>query len=349
MPDAPAPEYKVYRSRRRLLGDLRPGDALRSLRREREREPDAPRRRPTPRRVLKWAVLAVVFWVALSVALFLISATLEQGVSSSAEEALSHGGSMLTGSTILVLGSDARPKGSHEPGANPGGPSRSDSIMLLHVGLGSVRKLSILRDSYAEIPGHGAQKINAAYALGGPALAIRTVEGFMGNGLHIDHVMEVSFEDFPRLIDALGGIDVKLKRCIRSNSFDGRVFRLRRGEHHLNGRQALAFARVRENFCAPNEDDRQRAARQQQVLSAMRSRALSPSTFVRLPWVAWEAPRTVRTDIGGFGLLGMFGDLVTGGGGSAAHVLEPIANGPNGSLLISQEERRRGVEYLLGR
>jgi LCP family protein required for cell wall assembly len=256
---------------------------------------------------------------------------------------------MLTGSNILVLGSDARPKGSHEPGADPGGPSRSDSIMLLHVGFGSVRKLSILRDSLADIPGHGVQRINAAYAFGGPALAVDTVERFLGHGIEVNHVMEVSFEDFPKLIDSLGGIDVTLKRCIRSNSFGGRVFKLRKGEHHLNGRQALAFARVRENFCSPNEDDRQRAARQQVVLSQMRSKALSPSTFFRLPWVSWEAPRTVRTDIGGFGLLGMFGDLVTGGGESSTHVLTPDSISPSGGLIVTEDSRRKAVDYLLGR
>jgi LCP family protein required for cell wall assembly len=353
MPDDPAPEYKVYRSRKRLLDRLRPRDTLRDLTRRRRAEPGPdepgrPRRRVTPKRVLKWVALAVLFWLTLSLLLFVISAQLEKGVSSNTENALSGGGSLLTGSNILVLGSDARPPGSKEPGANPGGPSRSDSMMLLHVGFGTVRKLSILRDSYAQIPGHGAQKINAAYAIGGPALTVQTVEQFLGNGLKVNHVVEVSFDDFPKLIDALGGIDVSLKRCIRSNSFDGRVFRLRKGDHHLDGRQALAYARVRENFCSPNEDDRQRAARQQEVLTKMRSKALSPSTFFRLPWVAWEAPRTVRTDLGGFGLLGMFTDLMTGGGGGNAHVLQPSGNGPGGSLLISADAKRRGVEQLLG-
>jgi LCP family protein required for cell wall assembly len=354
MPDAPAPEYKVYRSRKRLLDRFRPREALGDFTRRRRRdqgpeEPGRRTRRPiTWKRALKWVALAVLFWLTLSLVLFVISAQVEKGLSSSTKNSLSGGGSLLTGSNILVLGSDARPPGSKEPGADPGGPSRSDSIMLLHAGFGSVRKLSILRDSYAQIPGHGAQKINAAYAIGGPALTVQTVEQFLGNGVKINHVVEVSFQDFPKLIDALGGIDVSLKGCIRSNSFDGRVFKLRKGDHHLNGRQALSYARVRENFCAPNEDDRQRAARQQEVLSQMRSKALSPGTFFRLPWVAWEAPRTVRTDLGGVGLLGMFSDLMTGGGGSQTHVLQPSAPGPAGSLIISAEEKRRAVQQLLG-
>src|SRR3954462_9821380 len=143
----------------------------------------------------------------ISVLAFIVRAQTAPSEPDSAKQALSNGGSLLTGSTVLILGSDQRPKNTKEPGANAG-RSRSDSILLLHLGFGSVRKLSILRDSFAQIPGHGGQKINAAYAIGGPALAIKTVEGFLGNGLEINHVMEVSFTDFPKLIDALGGIDV---------------------------------------------------------------------------------------------------------------------------------------------
>ncbi|MBA2793978.1 MAG: LCP family protein, partial [Thermoleophilaceae bacterium] len=204
---------------------------------------------------------------------------------------------------------------------------------------------SVLRDSYATIPGQGQQKINAAYALGGPALQIRTVEAFIGGGLEIDHVIEVSFADFPRFIDSLGGIDVTLRRCISSEAFSGRPVRLRRGEHHLNGRQALAFARVRKNRCSPNEDDRARARRQQQVMAAIRSRLLSPAAFIRAPWVAWQAPRTLRTDLAGPGLLGLFLDVVTGGAGTT-RVLRPSADGPGGSLIVSEGERRRAARYL---
>ena len=119
----------------------------------------------------------------------------------------------------------------------------------MHVGLGSVRKLSVLRDTPVDIPGHGTQKINAAYAFGGAPLMIKTVEAYLGNGLEINHIVEVSFEDFPDFIDALGGIDVKLDDCIQSNSFGGKRVRLSKGEHHLDGKDALAFARVRENEC----------------------------------------------------------------------------------------------------
>src|SRR3954469_3476862 len=257
------PEYKVYRSRRRLrdrLGPLagNPLEAFRKRQQKRDGRPPQPggpkpRKKITPLRVLKWVALAIVGWLLISLVVFFISAQTAPGVSQKTKDALSPGGSVLTGSTILVLGSDQRPKGSKEPGASTSGPSRSDSIMLLHVGFGSVRKLSILRDTQMEIPGHGSGKINAAYALGGAPLTIKTLENFFGGDLRINHIVEVNFTHFPDLIDALGGVDVTLKKCISSNSFGGKRVRLHKGEHHLNGEQALRFARVRENRCAPNE------------------------------------------------------------------------------------------------
>jgi LCP family protein required for cell wall assembly len=331
-----------------------PGEAWDRLRRGRalkRRLPGQPQRGKAYwiKRGIKWLAIAVVAWILLSVALFFISAQLNKGLPQSAEQALSGSGNLLSGSTVLVLGSDQRPTGEHEPGA--GGPSRSDSIMLLRASFGSVRRLSIPRDSYAPIPGHGSQKINAAYAFGGPALTVKTIENFLGGDVHINHVVEVSFQDFPKLIDALGGIDVTLKHCIVSgNVFEttGRRFVLSRGSHHLNGRQALEFSRVRENRCAPNETDIQRAERQQLVLQEMRSKALSPGTFFRLPWVAWDAPRAVRTDMGGLSLGTLIGDLVTGGSGTT-HVLKPSGIGPGTSLIISPAEKQAAVRQFLGR
>ena len=351
------PDYRVYRSRPRLLDRLRPLGDLAELRRRTRGEGgpalEPPRRRVTPGRVARWVALAALGWVLVSLVIFFVSAQIQQGLSPAAEQALDPGSSLLTGSTILILGSDQRPAGTKEPGA--GGPSRSDSILVMRASVGQVRRLSILRDAYAQIPGDGAQKINAAYAMGGPGLTARTVESFLGNGLTVNHIIEVNFADFAGLIDALGGIDVELKRCIRSNYFSGRRLRLRAGEHRLDGQKALDFARVRENRCAPNEDDRARAARQQQVIAAIRGRMISdpehpldtPSTFLRLPLVAWEAPRAIRTDMAGPGLFALFLDVLTGGAGET-RVTQPSGPGPGGSEIISPEERARAVRHLEG-
>jgi LCP family protein required for cell wall assembly len=346
------PEYKVYRSRKNPLQRLSGGtdlDALkRRLSRVRKDEPDPSRdkRRITPGRVLKWVALAIVGWILLSLVLFLISAQIQDGVSPQAERALSDDGNLLTGSTILVLGSDARTGESIDESQS--GPSRADSIMLVHASLGSVRKLSIPRDIEVQIPGHGTGKINAAYAFGGPALTIETVEGFLGNGLQISHLVEVDFEDFPELIDSLGGVTVQNKTRICSPPFDNfwKGFRLRKGEHELNGRRALGFARVRKNNCAPGEDDRARAARQQEVLRAIGDAATSPSAFLRLPLVSWRAPQALKTDMKGPALMALFADMATGNS-DETEVLEAgcCVNGSN--LFVSDGAKRDAVDKLL--
>ena len=359
-PSAPEPpQYKVYRSRRRLRDRFAPAgrNPFEALRRKRGKEPQVPgyepRRGVTWKRVLTWVALAIVAWILVSIVAFFVSAQTSPGVDDQTKNALSGGGSLLTGSNVLVLGSDERPKGSKEPGANAA-PSRSDSIMVLHVGVGSVRKLSILRDTKAEIPGHGATKINAAYAFGGPALTIKTVEQFFGGQLKINHVILVSFTDFPKLINALGGVDVTLDNCVIS-TFGGKRFHLSRGDHHLDGQRALRYARVRKNACAKGEDDRARAARQQQVLKAMRNRLVSPlhwpSDFIRGPFIAWEAPRAFRSDMHGPGLSALFTDLLTGGAGKT-DVLKPDRAQPfnsDGSVNVTPADRQAALNRLLGK
>jgi LCP family protein required for cell wall assembly len=343
------PEYNVYRARRKPLargGDL---DALkRRLSRSRgDDEPRPPRdqdRRITPGRVFKWVAIAVAAWLALSLALFLISAGTQEGISPEAEKALSSGGNMLTGSNILVLGSDARTGDSIDESLQ--GPGRSDTIMLVHAALGSVRKLSIPRDVEVEIPGHGVNKINAAYALGGPALTIETVESFLGNGLEVNHLVEVDFEDFPEFIDSLGGITVNSKSKICSPPFDNfwKGLRFKKGENELDGRRALGFARVRKNNCAPAEDDRDRAARQQEVLSAIGSQVKSPSTFFRLPFVSWNAPKTLKTDMGGFQLMALFADMATGNSSDTEVLEATCCNGSN--LFVTDGAKADAVDKL---
>ena len=346
------PEYKVYRSRKNPLERLSGGKDLDALKRRLSRvrreepEPSREKRRITPGRVLKWIALAILGWILLSLVLFLISAQIQDGVSPQAERALSGDGNLLTGSTILVLGSDARTGDSIDESQS--GPSRADSIMLVHASLGSVRKLSIPRDIEVEIPGHGTNKVNAAYAFGGPALTIETIEGFLGNGLQISHLVEVDFEDFPELIDSLGGVTVNNKTRICAPPFDNfwKGFRLRKGEQDLDGERALGFARVRKNNCASGEDDRARAARQQEVLRAIGDAATSPGAFLRLPLVSWRAPQALKTDMKGPALMALFADMATGNS-DETEVLEAgcCVNGSN--LFVSDGAKRDAVDKLL--
>lgn len=345
------PQYKVYRSRGGRSGSLRGSDGLDQLRRRRTTGggPGVPGGL-TPRRILRWIAIAIAGWLLLSAVLFIVSSQLQRGVTDSTEDALAGGGNMLTGSTVLVLGSDRRTGDSIDQSQT--GPPRADSLLLLHAALGSVRKLAIPRDALAEIPGHGAQKINASYALGGAGLAIKTVEGFLDNGLEINHVVEVDFADFPELIDSLGGITVNNKSRICSPPFDNyyKGYTLPKGKQKLDGEQALGFARVRDNNCAPGENDLDRAERQQEVLTGIRGSLLSPGTLARLPWVSWHAPKTLETDMASAGLFGLFTDLVTGNS-DEQNVLKPscLGCGPGGTLVVADAEKRDAVDELLGR
>ena len=354
-PPSDRPEYKVYRSRRTRFGSLRPEGGLEQLRdrsRKRGDRRDRDPREPSslsPGKVIRWVLIACGVWIAFSFVLFMISAQIEGGVSPEAEAALTGGSNFFTGSTVLVLGSDQRTGESIDQSAS--GPSRSDSIMLVHASFGSVRKLSIPRDAAALIPGHGVQKINAAYAIGGAALTIKTVENYLGNGLEVNHLIEVDFKDFPAFIDALGGVTVNNKSKICAPEFDNfyKGFNLSKGEHHLDGTTALGYSRVRKNPCAPSETDVERAARQQEVMSGIRSELLGIGTFFRLPLVSWRAPQTIKTDMNGFNLMGLAMDIATGGTGDES-VLKPacLGCGPGGSLVVPESERADKTNELLG-
>jgi len=348
------PQYTRYRAGPRLL-PRREGDLLTAPRPRRAAELAASwRERVTLKRVLLGLLALLGGWLALSLVLFLISSHFERtsppaGVAS----ALDSGSFPLTSANnILVLGSDRRQKTSKEPGANVSGPSRSDTIMLIRTGGGHSARLSIPRDTVVEIPGHGLQKINAAYAFGGPALAISVIRNYLG--VPINHVVEVNFEDLPQLVDAMGGVDytgdcivARLDGGFRNGGY---TLRLSRGTHRLDGKAALALARARENLCRPNETDLQRAEHQQALFSAMKSRLLSVSSFLRLPWIAWNAPPAIISDMSGPTLLGLFGALATSGT-PPIRVLKPsgtvtLTGGEEG-LSVSDAERRAAVAQFL--
>jgi LCP family protein required for cell wall assembly len=313
------------------------------------------RRRITVGRVVRWLLLAVVGWIALSIVLFLISAALQQDqVSSEAEGALDGGGvGLTTPQTTLMLGSDRRTESTREPGASTSGPSRADSILLLRFGGGESSKLSIPRDTVVDIPGHGRDKINAAYAIGGASLTIETVKQYLG--IEVDHLFEVNFANFPELIDAMGGIDYTggcvVSRINGGFRNGGYTLRLPAGTSHIDGRQALALARTRKNECNPREGDLSRARRQQKMLSGMKSQLFSPGGFARMPLVAWNAPKSVQSDMGGPRMLGYAMGMAVNGD-APTRVLKPSGGErlPDGGagLVVSEEERRAEVARFLG-
>ncbi len=357
--------YRTYRSSPRgLLSRLRGEEDVALPQRPDGEPPDRARRRRwrggpggrwTWQRGLKYLAIAIGAWLLLSFVLFLVSAQVNQGnLPASAESALASGGNMLTSTdNVLILGTDQRPAGSKEPGANTqDSGSRSDTIMLWRIGGGVSRRLSIPRDTVATIPGFGQNKINAAYALGGPALTIRTVERF--TGLSINHLIIVNLANFPKFIDDVGGVTVKTGRVCSQISGGtangGFSLNLRPGVHHLNGRDALTLARTRENRCNPAENDITREKRQQQILNGVKSQLFTLHTFFHLPWVAWDAPSVLRTDMGGFTLLSLFAASEFGGS-APVDVLKPTGSetlpGGGAALVVPPSTVHAAVTKLL--
>jgi anionic cell wall polymer biosynthesis LytR-Cps2A-Psr (LCP) family protein len=127
----------------------------------------------------------------------------------------------------------------------------------------------------------------------------------------------------------------------------GVTLRLRRGTTHIDGKQALALARTRKNLCNPKENDLTRARRQQKVIGAMKSRVFSPAGFVRLPFISWNAPKTLKTDMRGPSLLGYaLGTALSGSPPTRVLPVVPQAGGGTG-LAISDADKQRAVQRFL--
>ncbi len=174
---------------------------------------------------------------------------------------------------ILLLGSDSR--GDALDLAETGEPSnqRSDTIMLAHIPADrkNIYLMSIMRDTWVDIPGYGEAKINAAMAFGGVPLVVQTLEGMFKN--RIDHVAIVDFEGFKAITDALGGVSVDVPLPFTSTHGN---FTFIAGPQTLNGDQALGFVRERYSFV---DGDYQRVKNQQIFLKSLLGAVLTPATL----------------------------------------------------------------------
>jgi LCP family protein required for cell wall assembly len=149
----------------------------------------------------------------------------------------------------------------------------SDTMMLIHVSAdrSQVTVISLPRDSWVQIPGHGMNKINAAFGLGGPQLMVKTVEG--STGLTVNDFIQVNFLGFVKVIDALGGVNLCLPYSVNdpSSGLD-----LTAGVHHVDGLTALEYARDRHSFAL---SDLARIQDQQRLLASLLSEAISSGTL----------------------------------------------------------------------
>jgi LCP family protein required for cell wall assembly len=392
------PDYKVYRSRKGLFSRLKGAD-LSSLRdrarlpsrrpkgEKEPRRPGSPRAPFNVRRVLKWVGIAALAWILISLVAFGVSAQIQSfKLSGEARDAL-HGNPFLLfkPQTILVLGTDARPPGSGDKevseecfeqqskGEKPHDPCyegefRADTLMLVRAGGGTFRKLSIPRDTYAEIPGNSPTKINAAFAYGGAALQIKTIEGFLG--IPIDHVAIVDFTGFEDLIDAVGGVtvDVPVKLCAdisggAGGGQGGVTLRLHKGENTLDGEKALAYSRVRHVSECPGPgksvyslggyDDLDREKAQQEVINGIKDRLTDPLrlpyNFIHGPQIGWDAPKAFVSDMGFFTMPQLILSAAIGGSAPASVLCGEgeCGEGPDGSIEVPDSVRQKAVHKFL--
>ena len=187
--------------------------------------------------------------------------------------------------TILLMGLDYR-----DWQAGSGAP-RTDSMMLISVDpiTDRVSMLSIPRDLWVEIPGFQHNRINTAYSSGegnrlpggGPGLAMRTVESVIG--VPIQYYVVLDFSTFERMIDEIGGVDVLVEERIKISPIGRTSFWLDPKAHHLDGPEALAYARTRRG----GGGDFSRAGRQQQVAMAILDRVTG---FQMIPFLVAKAP-----------------------------------------------------------
>jgi len=259
-------------------------------------------------------------------------------------------------SNILVLGADAGSK------SRQGTQGRSDTIILIRTDPDNhkIALLSIPRDLRVEIPRHGTQKINAAYAFGGPTLAVKTVERV--TGLRMNHVVVVDFSTFGEVVDALGGVTINVPHPILSNKFEcprhtqaqcarWPGWRFRKGPQEMNGRTALIYSRIRENKLDPSESDFTRGERQQAVIQAMADKTTSFSTFLKAPFIGDDLVRPLATDLsaGQILQLGWVKRRTPSSGWLRCRLGGTIADIGGASYVIGSEENVSVIAMVTGK
>lgn len=178
---------------------------------------------------------------------------------------------------ILLIGAD---KGTVSIGQNP----RSDAMILISINKADkqIKMVSMLRAAYVAIPGYNHSRLNAAHSIGGPKLLIDTIE--QNYKIHIDNYISVDFEAFQKIIDILGGVDIKLtdeEARVLATTFkqNGLKVPTGAGTYHMDGNTTLAYVRLREI-----DFDRMRTQRQRNVLTqiAYKARTMSFNQAVQL-------------------------------------------------------------------
>jgi LCP family protein required for cell wall assembly len=243
------------------------------------------------------------------------------------------------GTNWLIVGSDSRQGLTdaqaaqlHTGDAADVSGGRTDTIMVVHLPDNSTKPtmVSLLRDSWVAIPGHGNNKINAAYAFGGPTLLVRTVE--QATGLRIDHYAEIGLGGFAGVVDDVGGVTMCLPQADQ-DSYAG--IDLPAGCQKLDGANALGYVRSRHAFAT---SDFARTEHQREFLGALASRIASPGVLLNpfdLFPVLFDLPGNLTVDNGDHlqNLLSLGWSMRGISDGGLVTTAVPINGSTNGSLL----------------
>lgn len=310
MPTSEKP-YRVYRQPRRVKGDgTIPWDDVTGD------GPRGPRAAGVPRRVLRFVRRAAFVVVALGFVWALLAFMSFRSAVNERNDALpddvratlapANGPALTASHVTMLVGADTSTYRKSHNGEKGG---RADTLILMRIDVPSrtVSMLSIPRDLYVDIPGHGSDKINAAYALGGLPLAIRTVRNL--TDIDVNHVVQIDFDGFKEVVDSLGGIEIDNPFLVQSGTcgaecnFDGKRWVFPAGKLKLDGKHALAYARIRkvdDRTLALNEQegtDLGRARRQQRVIDAIVSDVISTDSLLHPRDVPRAVVQPLTTDI----------------------------------------------------
>lgn len=253
-----------------------------------------------------------------------------------------------TGTNWLVVGSDSRQGLTsaqaaqlHTGDASAVSGGRTDTIIVVHLPDNSTKPtmVSLLRDSWVNIPGHGNNKINAAYAFGGPSLLVKTVE--QSTGLRIDHYAEIGLGGFASVVDDVGGVNMCLPQAVK-DSYAG--IDLPAGCQTLNGANALGYVRSRHAFAT---SDYARTQHQREFLGALANKIASPGTllnpFALFP-VLFDLPGALTVDNGDHlqNLIGLGLSMQGISNGGVVTTGVPI-NGSIGSSLLWDKTKSKAL------
>ncbi|NED94283.1 LCP family protein [Phytoactinopolyspora alkaliphila] len=240
----------------------------------RTREARPKRRRSGFGRFVRWLLAVVLIIVVALVGLVWFAWSKIEKVDAIPDD---HGSATSAGQVFLVVGSDQRDdltaEEQSELGTGTAEGRRADTIMLVHVPTsGRPALISIPRDSVVNIPGRESGRINGAYAFGGPALLVETIEA--NTGVAIDDYVEIGFGGFARIVDALGGVEMCLDEAVQDEKAH---IDLPAGCQELGGTDALGYARAR-SF--DPRSDLGRVERQRELIGSIADEALSPGTLL---------------------------------------------------------------------